>query len=392
MLIDLLIGLLLGSSIYRGYEIGFVRQLCSTIGFFSGLFLGAWLQHDTIKLVHTSTSRSVVAALTTFGLALLFLTVGEYVGTTLKRRLVHKERVKPVNTFDNWLGSIVGVASLLMSVWLMAAALASLPVNGIQTSLQKSIVVRSLNSLLPNAPNVIASLGRLIDPNGFPQVFTSNEPAPRSNINLPSLGSLQTAVKQDQASVVKVQGQGCGGIVEGSGFVVGSGLVATNAHVVAGIRQPFVQDDNGNRAAKVVLFDPDLDLAVLRVSNLAGKVLPLSDKVAPSGTAAVAMGYPGGGGLTASPAAVLERITASGRNIYNKASIDRDVYEVRATIIPGNSGGPLIAKDGSVIGVVFAESTAYKQVGYALTMTQVLKELHQVTSHSTSVSTGTCAE
>jgi len=388
MLIDIALVILLFSSLYRGYEIGFVRQLFATAGFFGGLFLGAWLQHYTLRFVHTNNSRTLVALCTTLGSAIILLSVGEVMGMHLK----YKVMVRRINAFDKWLGSGLAVVSLLISAWLMAAVISSLPAPNLQRELQQSRIIHAVNQLLPNAPQVLSEFGKLVNPNGFPQVFVGSEPAPRSNINLPSLGDLQAAVKADQASVLKVEGQGCGGIVEGSGFVAGKDLVITNAHVVAGIRRPFVQDANGSRQARVVWFDPNLDLAILQVSNLVGAPLPLSATKQASGSGGVILGYPGGGGLTASPAAVLDIVEAHGRNIYNQTGADREVYELQATVIPGNSGGPLLAKDGSVIGVVFAESTSYQHVGYALTMKQVIAELRQVSANSPTVSTGSCAE
>jgi S1-C subfamily serine protease len=68
------------------------------------------------------------------------------------------------------------------------------------------------------------------------------------------------------------------------------------------------------------------------------------------------------------------------------------VYELSAHIIPGNSGGPLITADGRVIGVVFAESTSYNDVGYALTMPQIVTEINQALAQNRNVSTGKCAE
>lgn len=388
MLVDLLIIIFCLSSLYRGYEIGFVRQLFSTTGFVGGLFLGAWLQHYTIRLAHTDATKSLVTALTTLGCAVVLLVLGEYLGLLIKTKQKHKK----FHTFDGWLGSGLGLVSLLLSIWLLASIVSGLPITGVQSQLQSSRIIRGLNELLPGAPKVIAELGKLIDPNGFPQVFIGNEPTPQANINLPSLGDLQTAVKADEASVVKIQGQGCGGIVEGSGFVVGKNLVATNAHVVAGIKNPYVQDHNGNRKATVVWFDPNLDFAVLEVSNLAGKPLKLSSDQQAEGAPGAVLGYPGGGPLTAKPAAILARINAEGRNIYNQGEIQREVYELRANIIPGNSGGPLIAKDGSVIGVVFAESTTFKKVGYSLTMPQVISEINKVNANSSPVNTGSCVE
>jgi S1-C subfamily serine protease len=388
MLIDILIVIFAVSALYRGREIGFVRQLFSTAGFFGGLFIGAWLQPHTITLAHSQTGRSIITLLTTLGCALLLFAVGEYIGIRIK----HHVRPKRINLLDNGFGGLLSIISLLLTVWLTAAIIGSMPLPGLQSALQKSRIVSTLNRTLPSAPNVISGLGHLIDPNGFPQVFVNGEPAPHGQAELPSLGELQAAVNQDQASVVKLEGQGCGGIVEGSGFVVGSNLVATNAHVVAGINHPYVEDDNGSHSGTVIWFDPDLDFAILRVPNLAGKSLVISGKHVDPGTAVAALGYPGGGAFRADPAAVTAEFMARGRDIYGRGRTDRDVYELQAHIIPGNSGGPLVAKDGTVIGVIFAESTSYENVGYALTTAQVSSAINHAAAQNRPVSTGQCAE
>jgi S1-C subfamily serine protease len=388
VIIDLFIIIFAISALYRGREIGFVRQLCSTVGFFGGLFLGALLEPHLVGLAHTAGGRSLVTLLTTLGCALVLLTVGEYVGIKLK----HKVLLKRVNRLDNGLGAVLNIASLLFSIWLTAAIIGALPFPSLQATLHGSRIVRGLDSFLPSAPTIIADLGHLIDPNGFPQVFIGNEPSPRSGINLPSLGELQAAVDKDKYSVVKVEGQGCGGIVEGSGFVVGNGLVATNAHVVAGIKSPYVEDSNGTHRAVPIWFDPNLDFAVLRVSNLSGHPLAIATSQASSGTPGAVLGYPGGGPLSAGPAAVLDEFTASGRNIYGRGNTNREVYEVQADVIPGNSGGPLIDKNGTVIGVIFAQSTTYQHVGYALTTSKVSSEINQAMANNQTVNTSRCAE
>lgn len=388
MLIDILIILFLASALYRGREIGFVRQAGSTVGFFGGLFLGAWLEPRTVNLAHSQAGRVFATLVTTLGCALILMAIGEYLGMRLKRRVL----LKRVNSLDNGFGAVLGGVSLLFSAWLIAGILGALPFPGLKMALQDSRIISGLNRRLPAAPSVMAELGHLIDPNGFPQVFIGSEPGPHSAISAPSLGDLQAAITRDQASVVKVEGQGCGGVVEGSGFVAGNGLVATDAHVVAGIRHPYVQDGNGLHGGTVIWFDPNLDFAVLRVNNLAGGALTIYKGRVSPGTQAAVLGYPGGGPLTAGAAAVLDEFTATGRNIYGSGNTDRDVYEIQADVIPGNSGGPLVAKDGSVIGVVFAESTTYQHVGYALTTTQVNTEINQAAAQSQTVSTGSCAE
>ena len=299
---------------------------------------------------------------------------------------------KNLNKLDNALGAILSIATILISAWLLSSVANSLPSSNLSIALNQSRIIRSMRELLPPAPNVIADIGKLIDPNGFPDVFVGSEPIPRGNVNLPSLGSLLPAVNADKASVVRIQGDGCGGVVSGSGFVVGSDLVATNAHVVAGIAHPVVQDANGQHNAEVIWFDPNLDFAVLKVYGLAGKPLTLNGTAQQNGTPSAVLGYPGGGNFNAGPAAILDEIEASGHNIYDTGLTLRSVYEIQATVIPGNSGGPLIAENGDVIGVVFAESTTYSHVGYALTMSKVINEINQAHNDEQPVSTGMCAD
>ena len=99
-----------------------------------------------------------------------------------------------------------------------------------------------------------------------------------------------------------------------------------------------------------------------------------------------------GGPFRADTAAVLDEFTAVGRNIYNQGDTTRDVYSVQADVIPGNSGGPLVDLSGNVIGVVFATSTEYNSVGYALSIHQVIDEINQAKASNQAVSTGSCAE
>lgn len=387
-IIDILIILFAASAFMRGRELGFVRQFFSSIGFFAGLFIGALLQPHIVQHAQTALSRSLFTLATTLGCAMLFLAIGEMLGIYLKGKFWRWH----INPLDNALGSVLGAVSILLIVWLSSSILSSFPAPSLQTALNNSAILRQLTRLLPSAPNIVANLGHLIDPNGFPDVFSGLEPGPPRNVPQPSLGDMQAAVTKARPSVVKIEGRGCGGIVDGSGFVVGDNLVATNAHVVAGISRPSVLDANGTHTTQVIWFDPDLDFAVLRVTNLAGAPLVLDTENQPRGTAAAVLGYPGGGAFVADPAAILDQFTATGRNIYNQGSTERDIYEVSADVIPGNSGGPLIDKQGSVIGVIFAESTTYKHVGYALTSSQVVPEINQARAQNRIVSTGSCAE
>lgn len=389
-LLDIIIVFMILSSLFRGFEIGLVRQLCSTAGFIGGLFLGAWLEHFTVQLGHTATSKSVIAIITTLGFAVLFLTLGELAGSHLKSSVQHK---LGINKFDGYLGSLLGATTLLVSVWLAASILVTLPFSGAQSEIRGSAVVSYLNRQLPAAPNVIAGLGRLIDPNGFPQVFAGNEPNQPADTTVPGINpALQKAIDADKASTVKVEGYGCGGIVDGSGFVIGPGLVATNAHVVAGVVRPYVKDSAGQHSTTAIWFDPALDFAILHVQNLAGPPILMKNTNVDKHTDAAILGYPGGGPLTAGGASIIDDFTAQGRDIYGRGLTKRDVYSLAAKVIPGNSGGPVITADGTVVGVVFAESTAYKNVGYALSTPQLMSAVRQAQAQNQVVSTGSCAE
>jgi S1-C subfamily serine protease len=388
VLVDILIVLFLISSVVRGREIGFVRQLFSAIGFFGGLIIGVFLQQHFIHLTDTTVSRAVLSLLFVLGSAMLLLSLGEYVGVLLKKKLMQRS----INSADALVGAIAGGLTLLVTIWLVTPVLVQLPFVSLQKSVKNSVIIGELDSSLPSVPNFMSRLGRLIDPNGFPQVFSGLEPAISTNVPLPDLGEFNAAVKKDAASVVKIEGRGCGGIVEGSGFVSSSGFVVTNAHVVAGVASPYIVDQNGQHQATAIWFDPNLDLAVLRADNLAGKPLSMGADRMANNTSAAVLGYPGGGNFSAKAAKVLDEFMANGRNIYDEGNTVRDVYEVKADIIPGNSGGPLIDKSGVVRGLVFAQSTTYDKVGYALTMQKVIAEVHQAEARNQAVATGNCAQ
>lgn len=389
MLLDALIVVLCLAAFFRGTSIGLIRQVCSTAGFFGGLALGVWAAPHAVHLVHSTQSRTLVTVGVILVCSMILLTAGEYIGLRLKSR-VHPNLL---NNLDNGLGGLISALTILISIWLLASIIiGSSPPANVQSAIRSSKIISQLDRTLPPAPDIIARLNHLIDPNGFPDVFIGNEPIPRTSVNLPALGDLAGAVNADRDSVVRIKGAGCGGIVSGSGFVVGHDLIATNAHVVAGIAQPYVQDGTGSHPASAIWFDPDLDFALLKTSGIDEHSLNLDSSIAPNATPAAVLGYPGGGDFSAKPAAVMDEIKAAGRDIYGQGYTLRDIYEIKSDVVPGNSGGPLVGKDGKVIGIVFAASTSYNHVGYALTTENLSHTIKQATASDQVVGTGRCAE
>jgi S1-C subfamily serine protease len=169
-------------------------------------------------------------------------------------------------------------------------------------------------------------------------------------------------------------------------------LVVTNAHVVAGIARPQVVDQFGTYFATPVWFNPKLDVAILRVSGLPDPPLKISSKVLPDRDAVVIMGFPKGGQLTAEDAVVIDHVTAIGRDIYNQGIVSRNIYEVQADVEPGDSGGPLLAPDGTVAGVTFAKSVSQDNVGYSLLINQIQPIIAKAGQKYNRVSTNSCAQ
>jgi S1-C subfamily serine protease len=208
----------------------------------------------------------------------------------------------------------------------------------------------------------------------------------------PTSSQVRAGAEAASPSTFKVVALGCGEIQEGSGFLVSPGLVVTNAHVVAGTGSVKVEDATGYHSASVELFDPEFDLAVLRVRGLTERPLKIDPGTVGRGTKAVVIGYPEGGPLAVDPAGVRTEIIATGLDIYGQNQTVRAVYEIQALVRPGNSGGPLVEPDGLVIGVVFSRSPSTADIGYALASPGVLQRVKraEALAPTTVVGTGGC--
>ncbi len=385
-LVDVAVLVIVALAAVQGLRLGAIVQVLSFGGFLGGLYLGARLASVTVRGVHSQSTRTLVALGTMIGVAILCGVAGRVVGN-LAFRHVHKGFLGSV---DSVLGVAVAVTATLLIVWLVANTLINSSSVSLNSSIDRSQIIRSLDSVLPPPPSVFSQVQSFLSAEGFPPVFAQLAPASAGPVPVTGGAEVQQAVARAGASTVKVVGIGCGGIQEGSGFVVAPGLVVTNAHVVAGIAHPMVEDMNGSHQTSVVLFDPSYDLALMRVGGLTEPTLALDPANVARGTTAAVLGYPEGGQFTATPAGVMAEFEAEGRDIYGQGLTLRNVYEVQAVVRPGNSGGPLVEPDGEVIGVVFSRSTINDDIGYALTSPGVLTRVLGARTATTSVGTGSC--
>jgi S1-C subfamily serine protease len=370
-LLDLILLILIIAYAMRGFTTGFFRQAGALGGFVTGLFLGSILAPFTVRLAASSGGKAVVALLTILAAAAIIGSFGEYLGSFLSE-LTQKLHIA---ILDEAVGALLSAVSVLIVAWFLASIFDRLPFHYVTSQIQRSVILAALDRNLPPVPSALARVEGLIAPNGFPRVFTGIEPQTGPPVAAPSSAAVALAVGAAGAASVKIEGAGCGGLVDGSGFIISSDLVVTNAHVVAGVARPNIIDRTGEHPATVVSFDPNLDLAILRTSGLTAAPLVISPSEYPRGTTGAALGYPGGGNFDAEAAAILYEQTAIGRNIYDQGIVKRQIYALQALVRPGNSGGPLVLSDGTVIGVIFAASTTDSNVGYALTSAEILPKI-----------------
>jgi S1-C subfamily serine protease len=146
----------------------------------------------------------------------------------------------------------------------------------------------------------------------------------------------------------------------GTGFLVSTnGHLVTNAHVVHGCVGDIQGNLSGEAPAKLRLVSSDEtnDLALLQISGSFKDVAKIRDKAIQSGDSIVAIGYPFHGLLT-SDFTVTTGIVSSLSGLMN----DTRFLQISAAVQPGNSGGPLLASSGDVVGVVAAKLDALKFV------------------------------
>jgi S1-C subfamily serine protease len=330
--------------------------------------------------------RAVVVLGGLFGL----IAVGEGLGATLGRQASRALGTGLLGAFDRVMGALVGVAQAVLILWLAGGVIAQGPFPNLSQLAQRSYALRLVDDALPPPTEVIVQLGRVLDDSGLPNVFIGLEQLPAPAIDLPSNAVAREIGERAAPSVLRVLADGCQLRTSGSSFVVARGYVVTNAHVVAGATSVLVQTSSGSFDAVPVLVDLELDLAVLYARDVDGPVLTFSDEEPQRGAVGATIGYPGGGDETVKPATVAATYFATGLDVTGSARVTRRILELRARVAPGDSGGPFVLADGTVGGVVFAESRVDPAVGYALSPEQVIELVDRAVGRTQAVSTGSC--
>lgn len=379
---------------WSGWRNGFVAGLMSFIGFIGGGLLGAFLAP---MMLETFKITGAGALALTVGIVLGLAMTGQILTSILGRRVRDHIDWRPARFLDSLGGAALNILAIAVIGWILAATASVVPASSVATQVRASRVLSTLDMVVPApARDLVSNLQALIDDSGLPKLFDSFGVLPNLPVDPPSTATVKNPAVQDAlGSVVKVQGvaEGCGTGSSGSGFVVSSHRVLTNAHVVAAVDNPRVTVPNvGELSATTVYFDPKIDVAILEVPDLEAPVLKMSGPVE-RGTNTVIAGYPGGGPMTATAARVRGTVSgdiARGSDIYGRSGVSREIYSLRGTARPGNSGGPLLTGKGTVAGVVFAQAQSDPETAFALTAAQVENAINVGSVATQEVSTGPC--
>ncbi|GHD31839.1 MarP family serine protease [Nocardiopsis kunsanensis] len=391
-MLDLVLVVLLLLFAITGYRQGFIVGVFSFAGFIGGGILAALTAPGLIQgWLDEPGQQALLAIAVVFLAAALGQFLSSYLGTLVRNQVTWDS----ARVLDAIGGALVSGLSVLLVAWFIGSTVANSALPMVAQQVKDSRVLQAVDSLMPeSAHRGFSEFRRIVDQSAFPQVFSGLGTGELAEVEPPDPDVLTTPeLIESSRSVVKVLGTApsCQRRVEGTGFAYGDDRIMTNAHVVAGVTDDLrvVTRDGHQLDATLVLFDAEQDLAVLHVPGLDLEPLEF-DHEADHGTDAVVAGFPRNSGFTAVPARIRAQQTAQGPDFYHETQVSREIYQVRAVVRPGNSGGPLLAPDGSVYGVVFAAATNEDETGYVLTADEVADNAREGLENGAEVSSGPC--
>jgi S1-C subfamily serine protease len=360
-----------------GYRQGLIVGVLTLLGFGAGALVGSRVGPLLLNRGSDSPYAPLFAALGALLVGALVAVTLESVALGLRSRLV---RGRALRLADGAGGAALIAAVSLGMAWVFGAVALHAPGTAqLRADVQRSLILRGLNEVLPPSGPVLNALSR-VDP--APSIAGPSAPVAPPDVAIASA----PGVRHDAESVVRILGTACGLGVEGSGWVVAPHTIATNAHVVAGEEDTTVTTRNGaSLAATPVHYDPENDLALLRV-DAELPVLPIAADPQ-RGTGGAVLGYPENGPFSVAPARIGDTRSVISENSYGNGPIRRDIAFLRGTVRSGNSGGPLVNARGEVMGTVFAATTSGPPGGFAVPDEVVRAALRQPESP---VSTGAC--
>ncbi len=373
-----------------GWRQGGLASLLSAVGILAGFIIGL----GVAPLVLQITDQVGIRFLLALGMLILLIGLGQLLGSALGHAIRDRMKTKSGQRVDSSFGAILMSVFSLVLIWLIATPMATGLSNSVGKGVRESAILREVNKVMPDELTQLPrSISGMLNDSGLPPVMMPWEDGSSVDVEAPNIEVADQAMVQDiRPSVVHViaDADGCRRRMMGSGFVTADNYVVTNAHVVAGTQTAYVDTVVGIKEARVVYYNPEVDIAVLRAENLGLEPLAWADGPAYTGDDAVVMGFPHSGPFTANAARIRERVNIAGPDIYSNSRVERESYILRGTVVQGNSGGPLISPNGTVLGLIFGASVDDTDTGYAITAEEVRAHIGDVTRFENSVDTQEC--
>ena len=330
-----------------GYAQGLIVGALSLTGFVGGAIAGSRVGPLLLDEGSRSPYAPVFALIGALLLGGVLASGLELLGFHIRHRLGDR-----LGLVDGMGGAALVACLGLVLAWIGGAVALQTPgARELREPIQRSLILRELNAILPPSGPILKALARF-DP--FPRI---EGPAP--DVRAPDAAIARDPdVERAGASVVKILGTACGLGIQGSGWVAADGVVVTNAHVVAGQDDTTVQvgGEGGRHDADAIWFDPTNDLAVLRVSGVSGTPALRLRRDPPQGASAAILGFPENGPYDVRPGRLGPTETVTTQDAYGRGPVERSITSVRGRVRSGNSGGPVVDAGGRVLTTIFAAS------------------------------------
>jgi hypothetical protein len=361
-----------------GFSQGLIMGALSLAGFAGGAFLGSRLGPLLLEEGSQSPYAPLFALLGALMVGGVLASMLEVLGFQLRRRLPER-----LGLLDGLGGGVLVACLGLFLAWVLGAVALQTPgARELREPIQRSAILKELNTVLPPSGPILQALARF-DP--FPAIRGPSANVPRPNAAI----ARDPDVRAARPSVVKVLGTACGLGVQGSGWVAGDGLVVTNAHVVAGQDDTTVQPGGRESVdADAVWFDRRNDLAILRAPGISGIRALRMNAGAEVGAETAVLGFPEDGPYDVRPARLGPTSTVITQDAYGSGPVQRSITAVRGLVRHGNSGGPVVDGDGRVVTTIFAAATNRGRTGYGVPDSVVRDALRRAGGP---VETGPCA-
>ena len=378
-----------------GFRRGILRTILSIIGLIVGGAAGAIATPSIQSLI----SNNAFGFKPTIGLTSMILgaSLGMFLfgvlGSFLRVVLLPLPFMKTIDSLIGFGLAIVAVASISST---LSSAAQVIPNKTVNNLFSQSQLISQIDQYLPERfKDAAQKIQNVITDSPLPEVFKSLVESRITPTQLETDVAIPEIVTKSVASTVRIDGiaESCSAAMVGTGFIVSPERVITNAHVVAGVKEPVITLFNSQTqlGGRVIAIDRKKDIAIIFVPGLTGEKLTFIGPVTPNEIGFV-VGYPNGGNLRTMPVSVTSEFESIGTDIDGNGETRRDVIVFGGDVKPGNSGGPLLNDQGQVLGVVFAADAENKNTGYALAPSEVAKLVSETSSVMQAIETGECAK